>query len=105
MRRFLTSAVLAFALLAAIVPAQSGALNGTRVIGDVPDWIARLQTAANGNANAGRCSGTLIDHEFVITAAHCVFTRTGAPEVTDPAASNWTVTVGMDDQGLSLIHI
>lgn len=71
MNRFLVVAMLTVGGLLATLMAPAGAIfNGnTPDTDEVPGWLVRLEW---GDGGSGRCTGALVDHEVVLTGAHCL---------------------------------
>ena len=70
-RTLLVAAVVGALLATTMAPA--GAIFGIGVDvadRDTPEWIVRID-------GRGGCTGTLIDHEYVLTAAHCLVDDSG----------------------------
>lgn len=78
--RLVVGAALAVLAMLSATVGSAGAItdtdpsdNSTPLIasGAVPDWVVRLDIDLGGSS-AARCSGSLVDTEFVVTSAHCV---------------------------------
>lgn len=68
-RRTLLAAALALGLTTTAVPAH--AINYGQVDNDAHPYVALIALFEEDGTYAGRCSGTLIDEDVVLSAAHC----------------------------------
>jgi hypothetical protein len=98
MRRTLLVAVVTVALVAALAPA-AGAITGNYQRDFTHTGVGLLVTYDDDGEFAGRCSGTLLDERFFLTAAHCTAGKSSARIYFEQAAgANYDPALGIDPQ-------
>jgi hypothetical protein len=96
MRRRLLVAVLTVAFVAALAP-SAGAITGNYQKDFTHTGVGLLVTYDEAGEFAGRCSGTLLDDRFFLTAAHCTAGKHGARIYFEQdAGANYDPALGID---------
>jgi hypothetical protein len=98
MRRTLLVAVVTVALVAALAP-SAGAITGYYQRDFTHTGVGLLVTYDDDGEFAGRCSGTLLDERFFLTAAHCTAGKSSARIYFEQAAgANYDPVSGIDPE-------